>query len=77
MKAHQALAVVTLTVLLAGSALAGASGAEPVAPQPQPQQSTPPQQDSKADADATRKAVRARMARCKIHPEICRQQPPK
>ena len=96
MKAHQASAVVAVALLLGGSTLIGAFGAEPAAPQQNsepaesksqnPEPPDPKAQDSnaegsKSDADAARKAVRARMARCKAHPEICRQQqqpaPPK
>jgi hypothetical protein len=73
MKAHHSLAVVTFTVLLGGIGSVSAWAEEPVAPQ----QPTAPQQNSKAEADAARKAARARIARCKVHPEICRQQPPK
>jgi hypothetical protein len=67
MKAYRVFALVALALLFGGGTLSGASAEEP----------TPPQQKSKAEADAARKAARARVARCKIHPEICRQQPPK
>jgi predicted lipid-binding transport protein (Tim44 family) len=91
MKAHQALALVALTLLLGGTAVGSASTQEPSAPPQQPaasQQPSSPQQpvesqqpagskDSKAEAEAARKAARARLARCKEHPEICRQQAPK
>jgi hypothetical protein len=92
MKAHQALAFVALTLLLGGSVLSSASAQAPSAPPSQPTEPQPPaapqqpgkseqpagsQQDSKAEAELARKAARARMARCKDHPEVCRQQTPK
>jgi len=90
--AESAPAFVALTLLLGGSVLSSASAQAPSAPPPQPTEPQPPaapqqpgkseqpagsQQDSKAEAELARKAVRARMARCKDHPEVCRQQTPK
>src|SRR5581483_5904264 len=92
MKLHGSLALAALALLLGGNPLSGAAGQEPSAPPSQPTEpqtpSTPQQpgkpdqppgseQDSKTETEAARKAARARMARCKAHPEVCRQQTPK
>lgn len=48
------------------------------APAKEPKANPPPNQPApaatdKAKADAARKAAKARMARCRLHPEICVQ----
>ena len=68
MKAY--LTVAVLTLVLGGGALTRASAGEPPASQQESKEA------SKAEAEAARKAARARVARCKLHPEICRQKPP-
>ena len=45
--------------------------AAPVAPSPP--EASDPEKKRKADAIAARKAAKARIARCRLHPEICRQ----
>jgi hypothetical protein len=46
----------------------------PAAPAaPAPPEASNPEKKRKADAIAARKAAKARIARCRLHPEICKQ----
>lgn len=67
LKTRSPLVAVMITLFLGGSIPLSALACDAPAP---PQKPT-------AEAEAARKAVRARLARCRLHPETCRQQPPK
>jgi len=73
---NPAIAILILALGAGQSAFAATSTARPCADVPAaPAGSESSAADKKAAAAAAKKAAKARLARCRLHPEVCRQSP--